>query len=171
MILFLRGSIYFGGGRSSPINWTGTNYCTDKTESLVTTFLNCVYINEWFNNAKYVDYYNLVLTNLYYPTSYFREKFPYKHLNIDVERITNQIRTYEGDNLYELFLNLRNDRTIGETDMVGLAPCDGSRPVIMLGNGRGLMIDLNNIEDTIKKMPGAGPLFDIIKEPHKVLVD
>ncbi len=55
--------------------------------------------------------------------------------------------------------------------MVGLAPCDGSRPVIMLGNGRGLMIDLNNIEDTIKKMPGAGPLFDIIKEPHKVLVD
>jgi hypothetical protein len=112
-----------------------------------------------------------VLTNLYYPTSYFREKFPYKHLNIDVERITNQIRTYEGDNLYELFLNLRNDRTIGETDMVGLAPCDGSRTVIMLGNGRGLMIDLNNIEDTIKKMPGAGPLFDIIKEPHKVLVD
>ena len=53
--------------------------------------------------------------------------------------------------------------------MVGLAPCDGSRAVIILGNGKGLTIDLNSIEDTIKKMPGANPLFDVIKEAAKYL--
>jgi hypothetical protein len=142
-----------------------------KTESLVMNFLNSVYNNEWLNNAKYVDYYNLVLTNPYYPTSYFRKNFPYKHLDINVQQITNQIRNYEGDNLHELFLSLRNDGNIVETDMVGLAPNNGSRAVIMLGNGKGLMIDLNDIEETIKKMPGAGPFFDVIKAAHQMFVD
>ena len=55
--------------------------------------------------------------------------------------------------------------------MLNLAPYDGSCITSMLGNGKGFTIDLNNIENTIKKLPGANPLYDVVKIAHKMLVD
>jgi hypothetical protein len=34
----------------------------------------------------------------------------------------------------------------------------------MSGNCRGLKIDPNNIEDTIRKLPGARPLYEVFRE-------
>lgn len=75
-----------------------------------------------------------------------------------------KLEIYEGDDLYKLFTSLKNSNRIMETDILTLAPNDGSFFIIMTGNSRGLKMDLNNPEDIIRKLPGGRILYDAFKK-------
>jgi hypothetical protein len=94
----------------------------------------------------------------------FVESFPYKNIEIDTQQIEKAIKTYSGENLYELFIRLKNNKSIEDTDMVLLVPDEQTSFIIMSGTGKGLRFDLNNIEDTIRKLPGADPLYNTFKK-------
>ena len=127
-----------------------------KTESAVKNFINSEFVSKWLQNTDYIDYYNKVLTNPYYPTSQFREQFPYRKIEIDAHQIDNNIRSYEGDNLNELLLNLRNTKRVEDSDFLGIVPGDESGILTMLGNRNKIFsIDPNDIGSTIRKLPGA----------------
>jgi hypothetical protein len=130
---------------------------------VVTNFINTTFKN-WLEDPRYIDYYNLVKTNHYRPTSDFRESFPYKGIEIDAQQIEQAIKTYTGDNLYELYMCLRKNKSIEDADMVYLVPDNQTSIIVMSGTGKGLRIDLNNIENTICKLPGAYPLFDTLRK-------
>lgn len=51
-----------------------------KIELAVKNFLNSPYIRSRLNEPKYIDYYNLILTNPYLRSSYFRLSYPFKDL-------------------------------------------------------------------------------------------
>ena len=133
-----------------------------KSEKMVNNFLTSSF-NKWLENPKYIDYYNLVKTNPYLPTSDFRDSFPYRGIEIDAQQIEQEIKTYSSSNLYELFTNLRKNKGIEDIDMVILVPDNSSSFTFMSGTGRGLKIDMYNIEDTIKKLPGSEPLYETFR--------
>jgi hypothetical protein len=136
-----------------------------KSEKMVNNFLNSNFKN-WLENPKYIDYYNLVKTNPYLPTSDFKESFPYKGIEIDAQQLEQEIETYRRDDLYELFMSLRKNESI-EADMVILVPENDSSFIVMCGTCRGLRIDLSNIEETIKKLPGTNPLYNAFRRLYE----
>ena len=105
----------------------------------------------------------MILTNPYKPSSDFREFFPYDSIEIDAKIIEDSIYIDEGESLYKLLIELKNNGTIREIDMVALVPFDESFVVIMSGNFIGLRINLNDIEETINKLPGFTTFFTMIK--------
>jgi hypothetical protein len=121
-----------------------------KSKLVVTNFINTT-LKNWLQD----HYCNLVRTNPNRPTSDFKESFPYKSIQIDTQQIEQAIRTYSGDNLYELFMSLKKDKIIEDADMVYLVPDNQTSFIVMSGTGKGLRIDLNDIENTISKLPGA----------------
>jgi hypothetical protein len=133
-----------------------------KSEKMVNNFLSSNF-NKWLENPKYIDYYNLVKTNPYRLTSDFRDSFPYKGIEIDAQQIEQEIKTYSERNLYELFTNLRKNKSIEDVDMAILVPDNSSSFTFMSGTGRGLKIDLHNVEETIKKLPGMNPLYETLR--------
>lgn len=133
-----------------------------KSESMINSFLSS-HFKDWLANPKYVDYYNLVKANPYRPTSDFRELFPYKSIEIDAQQIEQAISAYNGNNLYGLFKNLRKNKYIEDVDIVFVVPHDQSY-FIMSGTCSGLRIDLDNIEDTIDKFPGARLLSETFRK-------
>jgi hypothetical protein len=134
-----------------------------KSELVVTNFINTTFKN-WLKDVIYVDYYNLVEANRYRPTSDFRESFPYKNIDIDTKQIEQAIETYSGDNLYMLFMSLRKNKSIEDADMVFLLPNKQTSFIVMSGTGKGLRIDLDNLENTISKLPGANPLYNTFRK-------
>jgi hypothetical protein len=137
-----------------------------KTESMINNFLNSTYMNNLLENSEYIDYYNLRKTNTCYPPQFFTKFFPshFRNPEIDVGLIKNGIKTYEDVNIYELYNNLQKNKSIVDSDMIVLAPYEESSSVFMSGNGLGIRIDLENIEDTIMRMPGATPLYRVMRE-------
>jgi hypothetical protein len=103
-----------------------------KSEKMVNNFLTSNF-NKWLENPKYIDYYNLVKTDPYRLTSDFRDSFPYKGIEIDAQQIEREIETYSGSNLYQLFTNLRKNKTIEDVDMVILVPDNSSSFTFMSG--------------------------------------
>lgn len=75
----------------------------------------------------------------------------------------DELKTYEGDDLYKLFTILKNSNRIMDTDIVTLAPYDESFFIIMTGNSRGLKIDLNNPVHIIDRLPGGKPMYNAFK--------
>lgn len=61
-------------------------------------------------------------------------------------------------------MKLKNNKSIEEADMVCLVSNDQPSFVVMSGACKGLKIDLNNIEDTINKLPGVSPLYNTFRE-------
>jgi hypothetical protein len=135
-----------------------------KTELMIKDFLNSKYFKNRLENPKFVDYYNLILTNPYSPSSDFKEFFPYKDFEIDAKTIEDSIKIYEGENLYKLLIELKNKNTVKDIDLTTLVPYDESFLVMMSGNSIGLRINLNDIEATINKLPGAKTFFAMIKK-------
>jgi hypothetical protein len=134
-----------------------------NAELMIKNFLKSKYIRDRLENPKFIDYYNLVLTNPCSPSSDFKEFFPYKELEIDAKTIEDAIKIYIGEKLYKLLIELKNNNIIRETDLVTLAPYDESFIVIMSGNFIGLRINLFDIEDSINKLPGAKTFYPMIK--------
>jgi len=135
-----------------------------KIESVIRNFLNSQYIKDRLNQPKFIDYYNLILTNPYLPSSHFRLSYPFRNLEIDALSMEDALKFYEGDDLRELFTNLKNRNMIMDTDIVSLMPSDESFFIIMTGNSRGLKMDLSNPEEIIKKLPGGKTLYDAFKK-------
>ena len=82
-------------------NQTNGGYIAiSKNESMLKNFLSSPYMTNLRENRKFIDYYNLVLTNLYRPTADFKEFYPYKTLEIDMNMVERSTKTYEAENLY-----------------------------------------------------------------------
>jgi hypothetical protein len=134
-----------------------------KIESAIRNFLNSEYIRNRRDNSKFIDYYNLVLTTPFIPSSHFRSSYPFRNLEIDALSIGDEIQFYEGDDLYELFVNLKNNKKIMDTDLVSLMPYHETYLIITSGDSMGLIIDLNEPEDIVNKLPGGKPLYEAFK--------
>jgi hypothetical protein len=78
-----------------------------KTESMITNFLNSIHVKNYLTYPRFIDYYNLILTNPYRSTSDFISSFPYNQFDVDTKLIENSIRIEEGKNLCNLFASLR----------------------------------------------------------------
>lgn len=135
-----------------------------KTRLMLKDFFESEYLERKFEDRKYIDYYNLILTNPYRQPYDFKEYFPYKDIQIDAKIIKDSIKVYDGKNLYQLFIELKNNNIITEQDLVVLGSSDESFVVIMSGSCIGLRIDLNDIEGTIKKLPGAKTFYPLVKK-------
>jgi hypothetical protein len=135
-----------------------------KIGLMLKNFFESEYIKRKFEDPKYIDYYNLILTNPFHQSCSFKEYFPYRDIEIDAKVIKDSIKVYNGENLYELFIELKNNNMIAEQDLVALGSYDESFIVIMSGSCIGLRIDLNDIEGTINKFPGAITIFPLLKE-------
>ena len=79
---------------------------------------------------------------------------PYKSIEIDAQQIEQAINSYNGNNLYGLFKDV---------DIVFVVVHDQSYFIMMSGICSGLRIDLDNIEDTINKLPGAHLLSETFR--------
>lgn len=135
-----------------------------KAESVLRNFLGSEYVKNRLNEPKFIDYYNLILTNPYLPSSHFRSLYPFRNLEIDALSIGNAFRYYEGDDLYKLFVSLKKKKKIIDTDIVSLMPYDQSYFIIMFGDSTGLKIELNDPEGIIKKLPGGKTLYEELKK-------
>ncbi len=83
-----------------------------NAELMIKNFLKSKYIRDRLENPKFIDYYNLVLTNPYSPSSDFKEFFPYRELEIDAKTIEDAIKIYKGEKLYKLLIELKNNNII-----------------------------------------------------------
>jgi hypothetical protein len=101
-------------------------------------------------NRKFIDYCNLVLTNPYRPSSDFKEFYPYKTLEIDMNMIKRSIRTHEVENLYRSLIEFKNYGKFNGADMAILIPYNES-------------FDLDDIEGTINSLPGGAIIFPMMK--------
>ncbi|HZD33820.1 MAG TPA: hypothetical protein VE130_01330 [Nitrososphaeraceae archaeon] len=79
-----------------------------RIESAIRNFLNSQYIKDRLNQSKFIDYYNSILTNPYFPSSHFRLSYPFRDLEIDALSMDDTLKFYEGDDLHALFTNLKN---------------------------------------------------------------
>ena len=112
----------------------------------------------------YRYYYNLVLNNPYRPSSYFKEYFPYKELEIDGKVIQESTYIYEVESLYTKLIEFKNNGIFTEMDIILLMPYEGTFMAIMNGNFMGFKINLNDTGDIINKLPGGKALLPAIRK-------
>ena len=134
-----------------------------KTESMLKNFLSSPYMTNLRENRKFIDYYNLVLTNPYRPTSDFKEFYPYTSLEIDANMVERSIKTYEVENLYRSVIELKNCGKFNGVDMAILMPYDESFVIITSVDFVGIRIDIDDIEGTINRLPGGAIMFPMMK--------
>jgi hypothetical protein len=135
-----------------------------KTGSMFRNLFNSRYIRNLFRDHRFIDYYNLILTNPYRPSSDFREYFPYKEIEIDAEIVQDSIYVYEDERIYSKLIELKNKGVISEVDIIGAIPYDTSFAVIMNGKFMGIRFNPNDVDDIINKLPGAVAFITIIKK-------
>jgi len=126
--------------------------------------LNSRDIRNRFGDPRFIDYYNLILTNPYRPSSDFKEYFPYKEIEIDAEIVQNSITLYEDECIYSKLIELKNKGVISKVDIIDAIPYDASFAVIMNGKFMGLRFNSNDVDDIINKLPGAVAFVPIIKK-------
>jgi hypothetical protein len=134
-----------------------------KMESMLRNFLSSPYMTNLRENREFIDYYNLVLTNPYRPTSDFKEFYPYRNLEIDVNMVETSIETYETENLHRSVIELKNCGKFNGVDMAILMPYDESFVIITSVDFVGIRIDLDDIEGTINRLPGGAIIFPVMK--------
>lgn len=110
-------------------------------------------------NKQFIDYYNLIKTNPYSPSSHFSDCFPLKNFEIDVQKIYNSISQTITDNICEYLCNLKEKEIIKDTDIVCFTSFDAPYSfVFMLGNFKGIRFDFNEPLSILNQIPG-GKIF------------
>lgn len=129
-----------------------------KFESMLRNLFNSRYIRNLLHDRRFIHYYNLVLNNPYRPSSYFKEYFPYKELEIDGKVIQESTYIYEVESLYTKLIEFKNNGIFTEMDIILLMPYEGTFMAIMNGNFMGFKINLNDTGDIINKLPAIRKL-------------
>lgn len=109
-----------------------------------------------FENKQFVDYYNLIKTNPYFPSSHYSDYFPFNNFEVDIQMIYNSISQKITNNIYEYLYNLKDKGIIKDTDIICFTSFDDPYSlVIMLGNFIGIRLDYNNPLSILNQIPGG----------------
>ncbi|HJT84365.1 MAG TPA: hypothetical protein VJ697_07770, partial [Nitrososphaeraceae archaeon] len=123
-----------------------------KTENIIRNTLNNI-LFQYGNTRKFIDYYNLNITNTFHPKNYYRNYFPYKKLNIEIDQqsFNKSVYSYETQNIQDFIESKLEMNQNNRIDQLIISPKHGD-PIWMASYGYGMSVNLINSPQKLLNM-------------------